>query len=152
IPGDFCAGAGAGAACSQKVDSTTWGVLSDLGYRFQWGRYFLEPLFTVSWVNSHFDNLNLLGAGVNANLGDGESTRIAGGFRTGGVLWGDNVRYLETSLTARVWDQVGGSNNVNFLDAGAPFTLTDKFSKVYGETSIQWDWINRGPGWSGFLK
>lgn len=151
IPGAVCANT-AIASCSQTVNSNTWGVLSDMGYRFQWGRYFLEPIGTVAYIRSDIDNLNLAGVGILANFNNGEATRLAGGFRAGGVVTGDQVRYLETSVTARVWDQVAGHNNVTFTNPGTPFTLTDKFAKVWGETDLQFDWINRGNGWSGFVK
>lgn len=151
IPGAFCATGGTGS-CSNSVRSTTWGVLGDVGYRFDYGRYFFEPLATLLYSQSHVGDLNLPGAGVTVQFGKADTFRIAGGLRAGGTVAGDQQRYLEASVTGRVWDQVSGNNTVAFANVGTPFSLADTYAKAFVETDIQLDWINRGPGWSAFVK
>jgi hypothetical protein len=141
-----------GAGNEQTVRSTTWGVLSDIGYRFEYGKYFVEPLFTLAYAQSRIGDLNLPTAGVVAQFGKGDSFRLAGGGRAGGTLMTDGVHTLEASVTARIWDQVSGSNSVTFVNPGAPFILADSFAKTWGETDLQVDWFNRASGWSAFLK
>jgi hypothetical protein len=154
IPGGFL---GASVLSGeQTVHSTTWGVLSNIGYRFELGRYFVEPLGTFSWAQSDIGSLSLPGAGVNVGFGSGDELSLAGGARAGGVLMDDRVHYLETSLTAKVWDRVSGDNTVNFTSAaalpGTAFSLTDKLRNPYGEVSLQLDWIDRQSGWSTFIR
>lgn len=146
IPASF------GVGNEQSVDSTTWGVLSDIGYRFEYGRFFLEPLLTLAYAQTRIGDLNLNGTGVTAQFGNGDSFRLAGGGRAGGTLMADAGHTLEASVTARIWDQVSGSNNVDFVNAGTPFTLTDSYTKTWGETDLQLDWFNRASGWSAFVK
>jgi hypothetical protein len=65
----------------------------------------------------------------------------------------DRVHYLEASVQGRVWDRVWGDNNVEFINLGPTFTLTDPFPhKIFGETSVQLDWLNRASGWSAYVK
>jgi hypothetical protein len=155
IPGGFL---GAGVLSGdQTVHSRTWGVLSNVGYRFELGRYFVEPLGTLSWAQSKIGDLALPGAGVNVDFGTGEALNLAGGVRAGGVLMDDRVHYLETSVTAKVWDRVSGDNTVNFASVpalpGTAFSLTDnKLGNPYGEVSLQLDWIDRQSGWSTFVR
>jgi hypothetical protein len=48
IPGGFCT-VGGFATCGRSVKSTTWGVVGNVGYRVELGRYFFEPLGSISW-------------------------------------------------------------------------------------------------------
>ena len=118
----------------------------------EFGRYFFEPLGSISWNQNSIGDLNLPGAAVVVQLGDAKALDAGGGFRAGGVIMDGKVHYLEASLTNRVWDRVSGNNPVNFVNLGPTFTLTDAFQKVYGESAVQLDWINRLWGWSAFAK
>jgi hypothetical protein len=153
IPGGFL---GAGAN-SQNVKSDTWGVLDNIGYRFERGQYFIEPIGTFQYIDAHLGNLALPGAGINANFGNGHAFDVAGGVRAGGVVMDDRVHYLEAALTAKVWDPVSVNNVVNFTSTpnlpGTAFPLTANFTDPYGEVGLQLDWIKRdGVGWSAFAK
>jgi hypothetical protein len=64
----------------------------------------------------------------------------------------DKVHYLEASVTSKIWDRVSGDNPVNILNAGPTFTLRDNFQRLYGETGVQFDWINRASGWSAYVR
>jgi hypothetical protein len=153
IPGGFLGG----GLNNQSVRSDTWGVLDNIGYRFEHGRWFVEPIGTFQYIDAHIGNLALPGAGVNANFGRGEAFDVAGGVRAGGVVMDDRVHYLEAALTAKVWDPVSVNNVVNFTSIpnvpGTAFPLTANFTDPYGEVGLQLDWINRtGVGWSAFAK
>ena len=141
---------------AQSVTSTTWGVLSNVGYRFEAGRYFIEPLGTFSVAEDRIGALSLPGAGLNANFGTGDAFNVAGGARAGGMLMDDHFHYLEASLTTRVWDRISEKSNVNFTSIpalpGTAFTLQDKFVGAYGEVELGLDWIDRVSGWSAFVN
>jgi hypothetical protein len=151
IPGAFCA---VGAfECSQGVNVRTWGTVDNIGYRFQLGRYFIEPLATLMWTRTRIDNLFLPGAGVVAQWNTASRVDLGGGARVGGIMMDNRTNYVEVSFTGRVWDRVSSDNNsVTFLNPGLPFTLTDNFKRSYGETAVQLDWINRYSGWSAYTK
>ena len=146
----------AGASGNQTVNSTTWGVLSNVGYRFERGRYFIEPLATVTAATDRIGTLTLPAAGIAANFGNGNAVNIAGGARAGGILMDDHYHYLEASLTTRVWDRLVGDSNVIFTSTtgvpGTTFPLSDKFSGAYGEVELGLDWIDRVSGWSAFVN
>jgi hypothetical protein len=156
IPAGFLT-PGSIASVDQNVSVTTIGSLSNVGYRIQTGRYFLEPLGTLSWVDAHVGNFSLPGAAVNVNFSNGDMLSAAGGFRAGGIVMDDRVHYVETSVTARIWDRVTTDSNVNFSSvpgavAESIFALHDNFKGAYGEVALQLDWIDRVSGWSTFAK
>ena len=84
----------------------------------EFGRYFFEPLGSISWNQNSIGDLNLPGAAVVVQFGDVKDLDAGGGFRAGGVIMDDKVHYLEASLTNRVWDRVSGNNPVNFVNLG----------------------------------
>jgi hypothetical protein len=150
IPAGSCAGP---AECDQDIKALTWGVVGNVGYRFQVGRYFFEPLGSVIWTQTRIDDLNLPGAGVVAQFNTAKRIDVGGGARLGGVVMDDRVHYLEASFTGRFWDRISSDDNsVTFLNQGPAFTLTDTFKNAYVETAVQLDWINRFSGWSSWAK
>ena len=139
------------------MKSVTWGAAGDVGYRFERGRYFVEPIGSVLWSQNKTDNLNLGGAALAVDFGTANGLSFGGGARVGGVVMDDNIHYLEASVIGRVWDRVNTNNNVTIVSTSAPtafppFVLSDRFSGVYGEAGVQFDWINRFTGWSAYAR
>jgi outer membrane autotransporter protein len=151
IPGNFCSGA-ISTLCNQSAQSTTWGVLGDIGYRFELGRYFIEPIATVEWARNHIDNVNLVASAVTVEFGNNDMLNVGGGLRGGGVIMDDRVHYLDASIIGRVWDRATDNPTVNFVNLGPSFRLSENFQGVYGEAAIQLDWLNRFSGWSAYLR
>jgi outer membrane autotransporter protein len=134
------------------VNATTVGVLANVGYRFERGRYFIEPLATVSYARTKIDDLNLAPVAVTAQFGNATSFKGALGTRFGGVVTEDQRHILEANVTARIWNQFKGENTVTFLNLGPTFTLQDTFSRPFGEVAMDLDWLNKTTGWSAFTK
>lgn len=151
IPGAFCS-TSQSTLCAQSVYSTTFGGIGNVGYRFELGRYFFEPVGTVEWDQNRIGNLNLAAAAVTVQFPNNDAINVGGGARVGGVLMDDSVHYLEISAQGRVWDHIY-NNSVNFMNLGPTFTLTDNnFPSIFGEAAIQLDLLNRFSGWSAFMR
>jgi hypothetical protein len=129
------------------------GIIGNIGYRWEAGRYFIEPIGSVLWANNRIDNITLPSAQVTEQFGTNERIDVGGGLRAGGVIMDDRIHYLEGSFMGRVWDTVTGPNQVSFANIGPTFTLEDSlFNKLYGEAGFQLDWLNRLSGWSAYLR
>lgn len=152
IPGSLCSG-GAGSLCSQAITSTTWGAIGNIGYRFEAGRYFVEPVLSGEWSSNSMGNLDLAGAQVVEQFANNQKIDLGGGARFGGTVVDDKVHYLEASFVGRVWDIVSSPNKVSITNLGPTIALQDNvFSTVYGEAGFQLDWLNRYSGWSAYVR
>jgi outer membrane autotransporter protein len=135
------------------VGATNLGGLVDFGYRWDgsagfWSAGYVEPIGTLSYVRTHFDNFSL--SGLTAKLGPGESFRGAVGVR-GGNIWMSTPEYeVESSVTAKVWDQFSTQNGVTLQVSD--LTLNDRYSKVFGELTGQINVTSNASGWSGYVR
>ena len=151
MPGSFCS-TSQPTLCSQAIHSLTWGVIGNLGYRFELGRYFFEPLGSVEWARNKIGDLNLPTQQTTIQFPNNDQVNAGGGARIGGVILDDRIRYLEASFIGRYWDHVSANNAVNYYNLGPTFTLTDTYTRGYGEAGIQLDWLNRFSGWSTYMR
>ena len=160
--GGVPAGFMGGAVSDVNVNATTFGTLTNAGYRFQSGRYFVEPLATLSWEEARIGSFAMPGAAVNVAFNPGDTVNVAGGFRFGSTILDDRSNFLQTAVTARLWDRVTSNNTVTFNSfqpgnpaapiPGTAFNLSDDFTGAYGQVALQFDWIDRTSGWSTFAK
>ena len=151
LPGSVCT-PGSGQ-CGPSAFSTTLGIIGNIGYRWEAGRYFIEPIGSVQWSSNRIDNITLPSAQVVEQFGHNDRIDVGGGLRAGGVIMDDRIHYLEGSVIGRVWDTVTSANQVSFANLGPTFTLQESlFTKLYGEAGFQLDWLNRLSGWSAFLR
>src|SRR5262249_1504420 len=107
-------------------DVTTWGVIGNLGYRFNFGPTFFEPIGTLTYARTNVDNINNLG-GTTVNFGNGDSFRGAIGARLGTQFnnwWAGHTS--EAWILGRAWDEFAGNNNtVDLLNPGVPVSIAD---------------------------
>lgn len=138
-----------------SVDMNTVGGIGNIGYRFQAGPYFLEPIGTMTYSQSHIDTVDAWQAlGANVNFGNGESFRGAVGGRVGmevpTIIPGHVV---EAWIMGRVWDEFLGNNNtVDIVNGGPDAILIDNFQKVFGEVKGGFTVVTLASGWSGFAN
>jgi hypothetical protein len=135
-----------------SVDVTNLGAMGNFGYRFSYGKSYIEPVATVAYVNTRIDSTTIQGLGVNFN--DGKSFRAGGGARAGTVLgmWGNSV--VDGSLTAKVWNEFEAQNSAVLSTLGPALTVSDGalHNKPFGEVIGLIDVGNNGQGWSGFVN
>jgi hypothetical protein len=137
-----------------SVGMNTVGGIGNIGYRFDTGGYFFEPIGTLTYSVTHIDSFNaeqVLGA--NINFGNGESLRGALGGRVGlelpSVIPGHS---MEAWIMGRVWDEfLGNNNSVDIQNAGPDAILVDNFQKVFGEVKGGVTLVTPVAGWSGFV-
>jgi outer membrane autotransporter protein len=138
-----------------SANVTTWGVIANIGQRFDQGAWFVEPIATLTYARTKVDDLNLALLGTNVSFGNGESFRGAIGARFGALLPMWQGHRVEASITARVWDEfAGNSNTATFVNPGPDLgPLTDNFTKVFGEVKGGIDVFSTGPGgWGAFIN
>jgi hypothetical protein len=147
---------GAGLPALPDADARTIGGMGNIGYRWDIGRFFIEPVATVAYAKTTIDSLATLNQfGADVRFGKGDSLRIAGGSRFGIVLPYGPARRVEASITLRAWDELLGDNNAVILAGpanGNDITLNDGFKKSFGEIKGGIDVLTAMPGWSGFVN
>jgi outer membrane autotransporter protein len=136
------------------VDVTTWGVIGNLGYRFNFGPGFFEPIGTLTYARTDIDNINNI-ALTSLNFGNGDSFRGAIGARLGTRFnwWAGHTN--EAWILGRVWDEFAGNNNtIDILNPGVPVTVADNTfnNKAFGEVKAGVDFIALGQGWSAHVN
>ena len=139
-----------------SISVDTYGGIGNIGYRFDTGSYFFEPIGTLTYSQTQVGSINAWNTlGANLGFGNGSDFRGALGGRIGidaGNWIGGHV--LEASLTGRVWDQFNGNNNsLDIVNAGPTVTLNDKFEGVFGEVKGGLTLTPAGgAGWSVFAN
>jgi hypothetical protein len=141
----------------------TVGGMWDAGYHYRWGRFFIEPMATLTYSTTRIGDLNQLAAyGATIRFGNGQDFRGAIGGRVGATFanigayggWlGGHV--LEASATARLWDQFNSNygRSAQVISGGVSQTLTDAtLGKAYTEARGNLALTPTGAGWSAFLS
>jgi hypothetical protein len=129
---------------------TSVGVSADMGYRFGFATgWFIEPKATLAYVNTSFDDVDILGAGV--SFEDGDSLRGRLGGRLGTTI--DNgTRLITPYIEASVWNEFDGDYGASFYDIGGTPSVGYDAGGTYGEVVAGADIVNVGAGWSAFGK
>jgi outer membrane autotransporter protein len=147
---DYDTGFGAGDAGHDGADVTNLGAVLDMGYRFDFDAFFVEPQATLAYVSSDVADLALLGTDV--SFDSGESMRGRLGIRVGGSLSAGSETVVEPYLAASVWNEFSGDNTATISGAGSSMWLSDDGSATWGVLSAGVDVVDLGGGASAFLR
>ena len=109
---------------------------------------FLEPLVSVSYVKTSFDDIAVPGAVIDWD--DQTSLRASLGARLG-VNHDFDTFAAKFSLTARLWDEFEGENGLVIHSAGPDLALGDDFSGSFGEVSGSVNVFSNESAFSAFV-
>ena len=108
----------------------------------------VEPMGTIAYVNTHFDDLPIPGGRV--AFKDVESLRTSSGLRLAAALPTD--RYvIKASVFGRAWDEFRGRDSATLYNPGSPLLTADRFRGVFGDVGGQMAIFGKG-GVSGFIN
>jgi hypothetical protein len=136
-----------------RVDATTYGLVANTGYRFQWGhrgQTYFEPGLTLAYAKTHIDNVTLMG--TTAEFNKAESLRGAAGARIGTVVQETATHVVDASFYGKYWNEFTGKAGVLLTSTGPALALEDTRAKGYTDLGIIIDLANKGTGWSGFVS
>ena len=150
----FSAASAAGfGAATNSSSATSLGGLVDAGYRFDLGgKSFIEPLGSLSWVNSRVGGLGIAGAQI--GFGDHSTLRGQAGLRAGSALF-DNADYrFDASATAGYWYRISGRSGatINSGPSAPLLSVSDTQVNGYGDIGLGLNLLGKTSGWSGFIK
>jgi outer membrane autotransporter protein len=116
----------------------------------QTGDVYVEPIISLSYVNTRFDNFT--GLGLTTSYQNGYSFLGGAGARFG-ALWVNTAAYeVDSSVTVKVWDRFNSNNGLTLSTIGPTVTLNDNVSPVFGELAAQVNITSKVTGWSGFMN
>jgi autotransporter family porin len=101
-----------------KTHGQSLGASGDVGYRFGGARGFIEPMVSLATSSTTIDDFVLGGTTVSPDVTT--STRLGAGAR-----FGLSDANYAMSLTARVWNGLGGGNDVNVSGTGLSVAVSD---------------------------
>ena len=124
-----------GPGFNAKADVNSVGVLANMGKRYNLGRGFIEPIVSVTYVNTHVSSF---ASGTSTvDFSNGESFRAGVGGRIGTSFKGPGAYDTEVSVLAKIWDEFSGDNKVTISDGINTTTFTDSTSGVFGELAAR---------------
>jgi len=133
--------------------TTTW--LRSVGAQLEGGRRFMltpkifaEPLATVAFVNTAFEEISLDGGEVTPD--EASSQRAALGLRLGADMFGGplKVRYF---VTGRAWQEFGAENEGVVFNPGQDLVVSDDAAGSFGEAQAGLSLFNADQTIAGFL-
>jgi hypothetical protein len=139
-----------GPPLTTNTHGTSWGGQVEAGYNMPLGASaFWEPVGSLSYVNSTFDNIPVLGG--SDVLGNDTSFRGSLGVRLG--MTQDFQYYkIKLAVTGRVWDEFNNDGTATLIVPGGPnFVSDDNLKGVFGEVSGQANLFTTTSGLSAFL-
>jgi hypothetical protein len=116
---------------SGKVKST--GGQIEGGWRIPFAVVSVEPLASLAYVRTKFDDLALPGGDLHTE--EAKSLRGSLGVR----VWGDtalSTSTLKFQMTGRVWDEFEGKNRAVLISNGQDIGLPDDVSGAFGEVGV----------------
>jgi autotransporter-associated beta strand protein len=132
---------------------TSYGGYGDAGYRFRFGKAYLEPIASLAYVETDFDPLRL--AGTTDSFGENDELRGRIGASAGTTLIQDSHKVIEGAISGSYWDRFSGGSRVviSTLPGGADaLAITDPQLPHYGEVGLSLTAISLTTGWSGYFK
>ncbi|MGE0146467.1 MAG: autotransporter outer membrane beta-barrel domain-containing protein, partial [Parvibaculaceae bacterium] len=131
------------------TDAFNAGGRLDLGYKFG-ESLFIEPQATLAVVHTEIDDVDIFGGSV--EFDDETSVRGRLGLRLGHEQTGSNGVIYSGDVTASVWEDFSGDNDVTIVDTGVPaFGASDDPGQTYGDIALGFSAADP-EGWSGFLR
>jgi hypothetical protein len=116
---------------SGSVDS--YGVRADMGYHFQTGGMFLEPVVSFAAVSTEMDDLDL--GGTTASNGETDSVRGGAGARVG-----FDGEMITGSLIGRAWYNFTQEDSITIESLGPDLDVSDdELEGLFGEVAGQLD-------------
>lgn len=109
----------ASAADDSDADAVNLGGRIDAGYKYGGDEgVFVEPQATLAVVNSDIDDTEIYGGEVDFN----DETSVKGrlGLRLGYDHTGSNAVVYSSDVTASVWQEINGGNDVSIVAPGFP--------------------------------
>jgi outer membrane autotransporter protein len=138
-----------GPGVTASANSTSVGVLANTGYRMQNGWGFVEPIASLTYVNTSIDNMT--GGNATVDFSNGQSLRAGVGGRIGTSFGAPGGMKTEVSLLAKVWNEFEDANDVTITSGGNSVTFSDNISGVFGEVSATASLYNAARTWSTFV-
>lgn len=118
---------------SATTNGVALGGRVETGYRYRMqGGWFVEPLASLSYVNTQLDSVEL--DNTNVDFDNGQSLRGELGFRSGGS-WAEGDRLWQPYVTASLGNEFLGDNSV-FLASGPGVTVSDSVRGLYGKAGL----------------
>jgi len=132
-----------------NTDATNIGGRIDTGYKLG-ETVFIEPQATLAVVHTEIDDVDIFGGTV--KFDDETSVRGRLGLRLGFDQTAENQVVYSGDVTASVWEEFSGDNNVEIVDSGFPdFGVSDDPGETFGDVSVGFS-MAAPEGWSGFLR
>lgn len=109
---------------------TAIGGVIDAGYRVTYGKTFIEPGATLSYVNANIDTMELYATSVNFSSGD--SLRGRAGVRLGTTIAREQAKY-EPFIGFSALYEFLGNNTADVTSGDYVLKATDNLSGAFGE-------------------
>lgn len=134
----------------------TAGGVGNLGYRYDWRPFFIEPIATFTYSKTAMGSLLSPTNNLSMTFGGGNDFRGGFGGRVGFVTPGLLAGHIfEASLTGRYWNvfNANGGRTIDISSGGVSDRLGDyTFGRDYGEVKGNLDLYSLGSGWSAFVN
>ena len=146
-----------GSLRNTAVGVRTAGGVGNLGYRYDYGSMFIEPLATLTYSTTGMGAINSL-AYQNVGIGFGSGRDFRGGFGGRfGTSWANifSSHVLEASLTGRYWNMFNSNagRTVDIMSSGVGETIGDyTLGRDYGEVKGNLNLFSICSGWSAFAN
>jgi hypothetical protein len=146
-----------GSLRNAAIGVRTAGGVGNLGYRYDYGSMFVEPLATLTYSTTGMGSINSL-IYQNVGIGFGSGRDFRGGF--GGRLgtsWSNifSSHVFEASLTGRYWNMFNSNagRTVDIMSSGVGETIGDyTLGRDYGEVKGNLNLFSVCSGWSAFAN
>lgn len=126
------------------------GVIANTGYRMDRGRFFVEPIASLTYVDTRLDDMTTGGGTV--DFSNGQSLRAGAGGRVGTHFASMGGTTTEVALLGKLWNEFESANKVTVSDGmGHSVTYSNNISGVFGEAMASATIYSPDRSVSGFL-
>jgi autotransporter family porin len=138
-------------ADDSDTDGINLGGRIDAGYKIgTGGGAFVEPQATLAVVNTDIDDAEVGGGDVDFDNETSVKGRL--GLKLGYDHTASNAMIFSSDLTASVWQEFNGGNDVTVSAAGlGDFGVSDDAIGTLGDISLGFS-VTATEGWTGFLR